>query len=84
MSAETVPASFRPSAFYWRRAIRATRSPKELSDMALALVTELEVHKAYIWELGYIPPKSTVHPDEMREKGWGGSGDEEPGPFDML
>lgn len=69
MPTDTSP--YRPSAFYWRRAIRAaSKDPASLSQMALALVAELEVHKAYIRELGYIPPKCTVHPDEMQEKGW--------------
>lgn len=68
----TPTAPYRPSAFYWRRAIRAAAKDHEsLTQMALALVTELEGHKAFIRELGYIPPKDTVHPDEMREKGWG-------------
>lgn len=66
----TEPASYRPSAFYWRRAIR-NADEESAKEIALALVAELEIHKAYIRELGYIPPKATVHPDEMKEKGWG-------------
>jgi hypothetical protein len=64
-----VTDSFRPTGFYWRQAIR-TCSPEALQKIALALVTELEVHKEYIRELGHIPPKMLVHPSEAAEKGW--------------
>jgi hypothetical protein len=64
-------ASYRPSAFYWRRAIRGTDDPEKLRNLALSLVAELEVHKEFIRNLGAIPPKDRVHPDEAKEKGWG-------------
>jgi hypothetical protein len=63
------PLPYRPSAFYWRRAIR-TANKAGLQHIAMALVSELEIHKAFIREQGWIPPKDNVHPDEMREKQW--------------
>lgn len=65
---------YRPSAFYWRRAIR-NADKNGLRQIALALVSELEIHKAFIREQGWIPPKDKVHPDEMREKDWINTGE---------
>lgn len=62
------PASYRPSAFYWRKKIRAARTVGELKEVGLALVAELEDHKACIRELGYIPPKDRVTEEEALAK----------------
>lgn len=63
------PVYWRPTGFYWRRAIR-TADEEGLRHIATALINELEAHKAFIREQGWIPPKDNVHPDEMRAKGW--------------
>jgi len=65
---EIKPASYRPSAFYWRKQIRAAESLDELREIGLALVSELEEHKACIRELGYIPPKNRVTDEEADAK----------------
>jgi hypothetical protein len=63
--------SYRPSGYYFRRALRRTNDADELRALALAIVTEHERLKAWVRdELGYIPPKWTVHPDEAADKGW--------------
>lgn len=67
MASSTLP--YRPSAFYWRRAIRRA-DLNGVREIAMALVSELEIHKAFIREQGWIPPKDNVHPDEIEEKGW--------------
>lgn len=62
---------YRPSGFYYRRALRRTDNADELRAIALAVVAEHERLKAWVRdELGYIPPKWTVHPDEAAAKGW--------------
>lgn len=60
--------SYKPSAYYWRRAIRTTDDVAQLRVIARALVDELELHKAFIRELGLIPPKNKIHPDELSAK----------------
>lgn len=62
------PASYRPSAYYWRKKIRTARTLAELKEVGLALVAELEEHKACIRSLGYIPPKGRVTAEEARVK----------------
>ena len=62
------PASYRPSSFYWRKKIRTARTLVELREVGLALVAELEEHKACIRNLGYIPPKGRMTEEEAREK----------------
>ena len=61
-------ASYRPSAWYWRKDIREARTKAEVQAMALALVDELEAHKAAIRELGFIPPKTRLSPSEAAAK----------------
>ena len=67
MSDQT-PASYRPSAFYWRKKIRTARTLGELREIGLALVSELEDHKACIRGLGYIPPKDRMTEEEASVK----------------
>lgn len=62
--------SYRPSGFYYRRALRRTRNADELRAIGLAVVAEHERLKEWVRELGYIPPKWTVHPEEAADKGW--------------
>lgn len=61
---------FKPSSFYYRRAVRASSSVEELRDLALAVISEDERLREWVREQGLIPPKFTVHIDEAREKGW--------------
>lgn len=62
------PASYRPSAWYWRKDIREAKTKAEVQAMALALVEELETHKAAIRALGFIPPKTRLSPSEAAAK----------------
>jgi hypothetical protein len=60
--------SYRPSSYYWRKRIRGERDLETLRIVALELVTELEVHKAFIREKGFWPPKTTVTNEEAEAK----------------
>lgn len=67
--------SYRPSGYYYRRALRRTNNAEELRAIGLAVVSEHERLKAWVRdELGCIPPKWTVHPEEAAEKDWELSG----------
>jgi hypothetical protein len=70
MSKEKVEgvASYRPSAWYWRKEIREANDIEELRLLALCLVSELEIHKAEFRKLGIIPPKAHACVSEIREK----------------
>lgn len=62
--------SYKPSAFYFRRALRSTKDPQRLRSIGLAAVDELETLKAWVREQGYIPPKWHVLREEAEDKGW--------------
>ena len=65
------PGEYKPSVFYFRRAIRQhSRDAETLSEIGLALCGELERLKAWICEQGKIPPKWVVAADEAADKGW--------------
>lgn len=59
---------YRPSDYYLRKQIRTEREIEALRLVALELVTELEMHKAFIRENGFQPPKSAVTVDEAEAK----------------
>lgn len=61
-------ASYKPSAFYWRKTIRAATTKKQLREIALALVEELEDHKAEFRRNGLMPPKRRVCAGEASAK----------------
>lgn len=62
------PASCKPSAYYYRRELRAARTKAALLEVALHLVCELEQHKAWSRTHGLIPPRWFVTPSERRAK----------------
>jgi hypothetical protein len=64
------PISYQPSAFFARDEIRRARTKREVVEIGLRLVRELEAHKAWIREQGFIPPKFFVTRSERRAKGW--------------
>ncbi len=70
MSKEKVEgvASYRPSAYYWRKEIRAASDIESLRKLALCLVSELEIHKAEFRKLGIIPPKHHACVSEIQQK----------------
>ncbi|EIP96833.1 hypothetical protein OpiT1DRAFT_01258 [Opitutaceae bacterium TAV1] len=64
------PLPYKPSAFYFRRRLRATDDPEKLRKLGMSLVSELEHLKAWVREQGLIPPKWAVLREEAEEKGW--------------
>jgi hypothetical protein len=68
MSNPEKPISYRPSSFYWRKKIRGESDIEALRVVALQLVSELEVHKAFIRGKGFWPPKTAVTAEEAKAK----------------
>jgi hypothetical protein len=65
---EEKAASYKPSAFYWRKEIRAAKDMEALRKLALCLVSELEIHKAEYRKHGIIPPKTHACVSELAVK----------------
>ncbi len=61
-------ASYKPSAHYWRKEIREANTQAKLRRIALALVSELEEHKAEFRRNGLMPPKSRACASELQAK----------------
>jgi hypothetical protein len=64
------PISYKPSAYYFRKALRGTDDSEELRTVGLVLVSELERMKAWIREAGMTPPRWVGTPEESEDKGW--------------
>lgn len=62
--------SFKPSSFFFRRALRQARDKETAVAIGMTLVLELEAHKEFIRSLGYIPPKRYLTLAEIEEKHW--------------
>lgn len=71
MKADVV--EFKPSAFYFRKAIRSAKSLREAQGIAMLLVLELGSLRSWARDLGMVPPKRYVLRTEADEKGWGRS-----------
>jgi hypothetical protein len=69
MSEDEFP-SYRPSVFYFRKALRESQSHERSIVVGLVICHELEQLKAWVREQGLIPPKWVVDPQEAQEKGW--------------
>lgn len=63
-------ASYKPSAFYFRRALRQANDIETVRELGLAIVNELEQLKQWVRDQGMIPPRWNGTPEEAREKGW--------------
>lgn len=63
-------SSFKPSAFYYRQALREADSLEEILTLSLELVCELERHKEWIRAHGLVPPKWMVTRSECEAKRW--------------
>ena len=63
-------ASYKPSAYYFRSALRNARTRDEALAIALKLVAELELQKQWIREHGLVPPKWNIMRSESAAKGW--------------
>lgn len=64
------PASYKPSVYYFRKALRESRSRERAVVVGLIVCHELEQLKAWVRERGLIPPKWIVSDEEAYEKGW--------------
>lgn len=64
------PVSYRPSAFYYRKALREAETVDEVRALGLGLVAEYEALREWVRSNGLIPPKFRVLQSEAREKGW--------------
>lgn len=62
--------SFRPSVFYFRRALRRTNDPEELREIGLLLCMAYELEREWIRSMGLIPPKQVMLEEEIADKGW--------------
>jgi hypothetical protein len=62
--------SYKPSAFYYRKAIREANTLKEAQDAGCLVVLELEQLKEWVRERGLIPPKMHITREEAEDKGW--------------
>lgn len=58
----------RPSAFFWRKALRKARTKAEIYRVAMEMVLDLEAHKEAIRKHGLIPPKRRWAPGERETK----------------
>lgn len=65
-----MPSDYRPSAFYFRKALRTAKTKAEAVEVGLTVVAELENLKAWVREQGFIPPKRHLLRREVDEKGW--------------
>ena len=64
--------SYKPSAYYYRKAIREAKSLEEAREAGCLVVRELEQLKEWVREQGLIPPKRFITREEADEKGWEG------------
>lgn len=73
MSAEhdsIAPVSYKPSVYYFRKALRETTDPAELRRLGLTLCRAYELEREWIRDHGMIPPKMVVLQAEAQDKGW--------------
>jgi hypothetical protein len=63
-------SSYKPSVYYFRKALREANSKDRAMAVGLIVCHELEQLKAWVREQGLIPPKVAVMPEEADEKGW--------------
>jgi hypothetical protein len=62
--------SYRPSAGYYRRALRDAKTIKRARSVGLSAVDEYERLRAWVREQGLIPPKWRVLREEAEDKEW--------------
>ena len=62
--------SYKPSVYYFRKALRESETRERAVTVGLIVCHELEQLKGWIRERGMIPPKWIVDPLEAEEKGW--------------
>ena len=62
--------NFKPSAFFFRQALRRAKDLPDAVAIGMTLVLELEAHKEFIRSLGHVPPKRFLTVAEVSEKDW--------------
>lgn len=62
--------SYRPSAYYFRQALREETNIVRVRELGLTLVNELEQLKQWTRDQGLTPPRWNGTPAEFRAKGW--------------
>jgi hypothetical protein len=62
---------YKPSAHYFRRALRDSKCQAEAVAIGMHLVLELELKNDFIRSQGLIPPKWNIMQSEIEEKNWG-------------
>jgi hypothetical protein len=63
-------ASYKPSAFYFRRELAEAKTLAEARCIGRRAILELEELKAWVRKQGLIPPKFYAPESEISEKGW--------------
>lgn len=66
----SAPLSYKPSAWYYRKALRESKDPRQIRVVGLHVVSEYERLREWVREQGMIPPKWRVSRAESFDKGW--------------
>lgn len=62
--------TYRPTGYYFRRALRSTNDPERLREIGMTAVLEIEQLRQWARGLGHSPPKEYVMRSEIEENGW--------------
>jgi len=62
--------SYKPSAYYYREALRTAPTKKVAIEFGQLLIEEIERHKQWIREHGLVPPKWLIMQTERNQKNW--------------
>ncbi len=65
------PLSYKPSAYYYRQALRTAETQEEAVEIGLFVIAELEQLKEWVRGHGLVPPKWRLMRSELDEKQWG-------------
>lgn len=62
------PTSYRPSAYYFRRELRNSKTKAQAVAVGLHVVRELEYLKEWIRDQGLVPPRRFITKAEISDK----------------
>jgi hypothetical protein len=68
VSIDIKPLSYRPSAFYFRKALNEAKTVSDAQVIGHQVIRELEMLKAWVREQGLIPPRQFILSAEAQEK----------------
>lgn len=60
--------SYRPSAYYFRKALRKAKSVEDAREVGFQAVLEMEALKEWVRERGLIPPRRFILREEAEDK----------------